>query len=56
VIVSGKDQHTIFKDPKYADTAAYDFHVRPGSPDIGAGENGSTIGALGAKEPAAKTT
>lgn len=41
----GKDRHSIFKDPKYADTAAYDFHIQPDSPNLRAGENGITIGA-----------
>ena len=47
---TGKDKHTIFADPTYADAEHFDFRLKPGSPNIGAGENGATIGALGVKE------
>ncbi|MBN1674040.1 MAG: right-handed parallel beta-helix repeat-containing protein [Kiritimatiellae bacterium] len=47
---TGKDPHSIFADPLYANPAdeidAMDWRVEPGSPNIGAGENGRTIGAL----------
>ena len=44
---SGKDQHSIFADPLYRSAANFIFELDPKSPNIGAGENGSTIGALG---------
>jgi hypothetical protein len=47
---TGKDLHSIFKDPMYFDAEHHDFHLQPGSPNIGAGEGGATIGALGMKE------
>jgi len=46
---TGQDKHTIFADPMYADAEHFDFRLKPGSPNIGAGENGATIGALGVK-------
>jgi hypothetical protein len=46
---TGKDRRSIFADPKYADPENWDFRLRPGSPNLGAGEDGTTIGALGVK-------
>lgn len=43
---SGKDVHSIFADPRYADINGMDFRLQPDSPNIGAGENGTTIGAM----------
>jgi len=48
---TGKDTHSIFKHPRYVDPANRDFRLLPDSPNIGAGENGTTIGALGVKQP-----
>jgi hypothetical protein len=42
----GKDRHSLFRDPRYADPENWDFHLKPDSPNIGAGERGVTIGAL----------
>jgi hypothetical protein len=47
---SGKDLHSIFIDPLYFDAAHNDYHLKADSPNIGAGEGGATIGALGVKE------
>jgi hypothetical protein len=51
---SGQDQHSIFADPKfvkpYGPIDSWDWGVKPDSPHVGAGENGTTIGALGVKE------
>ena len=47
----GKDAHSIFADPLYVDYRNRDLRLKPGSPNIGAGENGTTIGALGVAEP-----
>jgi len=44
---TGKDLHSIFKDPKYVDPEHRDLRLKPDSPNIGAGEQGATIGALG---------
>ena len=46
---TGKDAHTIFKDPKYVNPKDRDFRLKPGSPNIGAGKDGVTIGAFGVK-------
>jgi hypothetical protein len=45
----GKDLHSIFRDPRYADPENWDFRLQPDSPNLGAGESGVTIGALGVK-------
>ncbi len=47
---TGKDRHTIFKDPLYVDPENWDFRLKPDSPNIGAGKDGATIGALGVAE------
>jgi hypothetical protein len=47
----GKDRHSIFADPKFISPAAREFRLRPDSPNRGAGENGTTIGALDAVTP-----
>ena len=47
---SGKDRHSIFKNPLYNDPASHDFRLKPGSPNIGAGAGGAAIGALGVIE------
>ena len=52
--LSGKDKHSIFKDPLFADIENRDFRLRPDSPNIGAGENGTTIGALGVRDSGEK--
>lgn len=44
----GKDTHSIFVDPKYVDATRGNFHLLPGSPNIGAGKDGATIGAMDA--------
>jgi len=46
---TGKDMRSIFKDPKYIDPENWDFHLETDSPNIGAGEDGAIIGALGPK-------
>ena len=46
---TGKDMRSIFKDPKYIDPENWDFRLQPDSPNIGAGEDGAIIGALGPK-------
>lgn len=43
---SGKDKHSIFADPRYVDLNEMDFRLLPESPNIGAGKNGATIGAM----------
>jgi hypothetical protein len=47
---SGLDRHTLFVDPLYRDAESRDFRLEPGSPNIGAGKDGATIGALQGKE------
>ncbi len=44
---SAKDLHSIFADPLYVSTATRDFRPGPGSPNVGAGPEGATIGAFG---------
>ena len=34
---TGNDQHSRFGDPQFVNVAAHDFHLKPGSPAIGAG-------------------
>lgn len=42
---SALDGHSIFADPLYVSTSSRDFRLEPGSPNIGAGSGGATIGA-----------
>jgi nitrous oxidase accessory protein NosD len=44
---SGLDQHTLFADPLYRDSAGRDFRLDVKSPNRGAGADGATIGTLG---------
>jgi hypothetical protein len=44
--ISNKDKHSIFKRPLYIDPMNRDYRLQPGSPNIGAGKDGATIGAL----------
>jgi hypothetical protein len=46
---TGKDLHSVFEHPQFVDPEGWDFHLQPESPNIGAGENGATIGAFGVK-------
>ena len=52
--VSGQDTHSIFADALYANPLPpmdrWDWRVRPGNPNIGKGENGADMGAVGAVE------
>jgi len=48
---TGKDMNSIYKHPRYADPQNRDFRLLPDSPNIGAGKDGATLGALGVKEP-----
>ena len=47
---AGKDRHSIFKNPLYNDPRNRDYRLKPGSPNIGAGESEATMGALGVVE------
>ena len=44
---SGYDMHSIQADPMFVDVKKGDFHLRAGSPAIGAGKDGVNVGALG---------
>jgi len=44
--LTGLDQHSIFANPLYVNAKGRDFRLSPDSPNIGAGANGSTIGAM----------
>jgi len=43
---SGQDAHSIHADPLFVDVKEGDFRLQAGSPAVGAGEKGVTIGAL----------
>ena len=43
--------HTVNADPQFLDIVESDFHLQPGSPALGSGENGSDLGALPMKFP-----
>jgi hypothetical protein len=49
-VATGQDQHSIFAHPRYIDPQNRDFRLLATSPNIGRGENGATIGALGMSE------
>jgi hypothetical protein len=44
---TGQDRHAIAAHPRYADPQHRDFRLMTNSPNIGRGENGAAIGALG---------
>lgn len=44
---SGKDMHSLYADPLWVNPLKGRFNVAKNSPNIGAGENGTTIGAQG---------
>ena len=46
----GWEAHGVFADPRYVDPTGGDFRLKPGSPNVGAGKDGVTIGALGVAE------
>lgn len=43
---TGQDKHSISAHPRYVDPQSRDFRLMTNSPNIGAGENGTNIGAL----------
>lgn len=45
----GQDQHSLFIDPNYVDPVNHDFTLQPGSPNLAAGSEGTSIGAFGTK-------
>ena len=47
----GRGLHSISQDPKFVDFANRDFHLQPGSPCKGTGENGAEMGAYGVPIP-----
>ena len=48
---TGKDQHSIYKRPLYVDPFSRNWHLQPNSPNLGAGKDGATIGALETASP-----
>jgi hypothetical protein len=44
---TGQDAHSIFEDPKFVEPCLDRWEVEPSSPNLKAGKDGSTIGALG---------
>jgi hypothetical protein len=51
---TGQDKHSIAVHPRYVDPRNRDFRLLPKSPNLGKGENGANIGALGAASPDVK--
>jgi hypothetical protein len=47
---TGQDRHSIAAHPRYVDPQHFDFRLAPDSPNIGRGEGGVNIGALGVAE------
>ena len=47
---TGFDKHSRWADPLFVDSDKGDFRLKLGSPAIGAGLNGETVGALGVAE------
>jgi len=44
--LTGLDKHSIFENPKHVNVKERDLRLEPDSPNIGAGADGATIGAL----------